>query len=300
MQLIWQTQSLEIIDQEIIYVQHSSDPYLINLKGVKSCLLINSNQMEIWEKQNLEKIYLSTGRNFDQLKEFLTGSPFTSLLRTSFSRLSRQDQLRIIRDIAILNDVDLVHFKDPLDWFMSIDLDHFLMGIRKPAVVESTKPCRLLSACWRIDATGTTKLTNKLPETLESVEMFDSKQRFHVKIQQNQEGPVLQLENLSFPLDNDQTLKLMGMMNQSLVMVANANDFEISKKIKPGFLKIDMIQQSFRGGRWLQSFSIQDQTLTRFSDHRARTPFLFIRPDLDRCWIFSADTRKRIYPKDGD
>ena len=106
----------------------------------------------------------------------------------------------------------------------------------------------------------------------------------------------MKIGNLGFPLDGEQMSQLMGLMNQDLVIALSAQDFEIAKKHKSGFLKINLLKQSFRCGKWLQSFEINDQVLTRSSQNRSRTPFLFLRPDLKSSWIFSADSRKLVYP----
>ena len=81
--------------------------------------------------------------------------------------------------------------------------------------------------------------------------------------------------NLNFPLDGEQMSHLMGLMNQDLVIAFNSEDFELSKKQKNGFLKIDLFKQTFRGGRWQQSFEIDNQILTRSTSIRSRTPFYF-------------------------
>ena len=234
------------------------------------------------------------------MKQYLKNSPFASILRTEFGRISRQDQLRVIKDLAVLNNVDLVHLKEPSKFFLDYDIDQFSFGLDRPCIIESIYPCRFESSSWRIDLNGSTKLYTCLPDSIEDLGYFGSKYRFQARLTQEDEQTCIQIGNLNFPLDGEQMSQLMGLMNQDLVIALNAQDFELSKKQKSGFLKINLLKQSFRCGKWLQSFEIHEQVLTRSTTTRSRTPFLFLRPDLKSSWIFSADSRKLVHPANHD
>ena len=297
--MICRTHKLQIENNEVVHILQTIPPFSVQFREANSSLLINQSQLQNWSCMSLESIYLSTGTKFEELKKYLSNSPFSSILRTKFGKLSRQDQLRIIGDLAILSEIDCLHFKNPQRNFLIDDLDHFLLSLQRPAIVETMEPCRLKSASWRIDDLEMIDLKNCLPENLDKVDIFASKQRFIVQLIQTNEGPSLNIGDLNFLLENEQAVKVMGIMNQQLVMTADSADFEVSRKPKKGFLKMD-IQQSFIGGRWLQQFKLQNQVLTRMSYQRARTPFLFIRPNLDHCWLYSVESRKRVFPSDFD
>lgn len=300
MQLICGTREIQLENFDIVHIQQKERPFSIQFKNVNSSLLVNQSQLQNWSCMSLDSIYLSTGKKFEELKKYLSDSPFSSILRTLFGKLSRQDQLRVIGDLSNLSEIDFIHLKNPQSDFLIDDLDHFLLGLQRPAIIETMEPCRFKSASWRIDDLEMIDLRNCLPETLDMVDVFATKQRFAVKLVQTDEGPSLNIGDLSFLLENEQAVKVMGIMNQQLVMAANSGDFEVSRKQKKGFLKIDILQQSFRGGHWMQQFKIQNQILTRISHQRARTPFLFIRPNLDQCWLYSVESRKRVFPSDFD
>ena len=296
MRITWAKHSLDIEQDSIVFVQQSKIPFQVKFEGCKSSLLINSTQLNHWNQQSLEKVYQSSRCSFDELKQYLKNSPFASILRTKFKKISKQDQLRVIKDLAILCRVDFVHFKEPSMFFIDHDIDQFAFGLDRPCIIESIQPGRYKSSSWRLDIKGATKLHKCLPESIEDLMFFDSKQRFQASLINAEEETSIAIGSLEFQLDSEQTSQLMGLMNQDLVIAMNAQDFEVSKKQKNGFLKINLIKQSFRCGHWLQSFEIQNQVLTRTSSTRSRTPFLFMRPDLRSCWIFSADSRKILFP----
>tara|TARA_Y100000589_G_scaffold202509_1_gene191001 strand:- start:491 stop:1396 length:906 start_codon:yes stop_codon:yes gene_type:complete len=296
MRITWLTHSLELEQDSIVYIQQSKTPFQIKFKIVQSSLIVNKNQLSNWNPQSLEKIYQGSQCSFDELKNYLKNSPFASILRTKFSKISKQDQLRVIRDLAILNQVDFVHFKEPSLFFIDNDIDQFAFGLDRPCIIESIQPCRYKSSSWRLDSKGATNLQQCLPESIEDLAFFDSKQRFQATLIKEKEETFMVIGNIEFQMDSEQVSQLMGLFNQDLVIAMNAQDFEISKKQKNGFLKIDIIKQSFRCGHWLQSFAIQNQVLTRTATARSRTPFLFIRPNLRSCWIFSAESRKILFP----
>lgn len=300
MRIRWMSYSLEIEKDSIVHVQQQECPFEIHFEGFKSVLLVNSKQINIWRKMSLEKIYQSTQCNFEELKQYLASSPFSSLLRTEFGRISKQDQLRVIKDLAILSRVDLLHLKEPSKFFLDHDIDQFFFSVDRPCIIESILPCRYSSSSWLINSNGSTNLEKCLPNSIEDLVHFDSKFRFQARLVQEDEQTFMAIGNLNFPLDGEQMSHLMGLMNQDLVIAFNSKDFELSKKQKNGFLKIDLFKQTFRGGRWKQSFEIDNQILTRSTSIRSRTPFLFLRPDLRSCWIFSADSRKLVYPSNSN
>jgi len=296
MRIKWLRYSLEIEQDSVVHVQQDRSPFQVDFEGFRSKLLVNKQQLNTWQQMTLEKIYQSSKCNFEELKQYLKDSPFASILRTKFGRISRQDQLRVIKDLAILSDVDVIHLKEPSRFFLDYDIDQFTFGLDRPCVIESIQHCRFKSASWRIGIDGSINLQKCLPESIEDLVYFDSKCRFQAQLLQEDKQTCMKIGNLNFPLDSEQLSQLMGLMNQDLVIALNAQDFEVSKKQKSGFLKINIIKQSFRCGKWLQSLEVHDQILTRSSNSRSRTPFLYLRPDLRSSWIFSADSRKLVYP----
>ena len=66
---------------------------------------------------SLEKIYQSSQCNFEELKQYLASSPLRLYCEQNSARISKQDQLRVIKDLAILSRVDLLHLKEPSKFF---------------------------------------------------------------------------------------------------------------------------------------------------------------------------------------
>ena len=298
MRIKWLNYSLDLEQDSVVHIQQIYKPFQINFENCSSTLLINSSQMSRWNKLSLESVYRGSKCSFDELKQYLQNSPFASILRTRFGRISKQDQLRVIKDLANLLRVDFVHFKEPSRFFLDYDIDQFTFGLDRPCVIESIQPCRFKSSSWRVGIDGSINLQKCLPESIEDLVYFDSKFRFQTRLKQENDETIMVIGNLNFSLDSEQMSQLMGLVNQDLVIALHANDFEVSKKQKNGFLKINLINQTFRCGRWLQSFEIQNQILTRSTVNRSRTPFLFLRPDLQYSWIFSAETRRLVFPAD--
>ena len=137
MRIRWMSYSLEIEKDSIVHVQQQECPFEIHFEGFKSVLLVNAKQINIWRKMSLEKIYQSSQCNFEELKQYLASSPFSSILRTEFGRISKQDQLRVIKDLAILSRVDLLHLKEPSKFFLDHDVDQFSFSVDRPCIIES-------------------------------------------------------------------------------------------------------------------------------------------------------------------
>ena len=93
MRITWAKHSLDIEQDSIVFVQQSKIPFQVKFEGCKSSLLINSTQLNHWNQQSLEKVYQSSRCSFDELKQYLKNSPFASILRTKFKKISNLKEI---------------------------------------------------------------------------------------------------------------------------------------------------------------------------------------------------------------
>lgn len=236
-----------------------------------------------------------------ELKKRLIGSSFLPVLKRRVKELSPLDQMKVLAHYLIFANPSIIHFKMPSSLF----------GNFNPALVElllrylSSLQCSIL---WEDPKNGLeaffihfksqTSDEAKLPGRLEELSWFESLPFHPFKGQLKATGSNLAFElgDLTLDLDTEDFPSLLGLVNQDLILCLSDESFDTSRKDKKDYIKLNLQSQTKKGLLYHQVFIFESIPFCVKSTRRSATPFLFVKLDLNKVYIFHPQTGERLFP----
>ena len=236
-----------------------------------------------------------------ELKKRLEGSSFIPVLKRRVKDLSPVDQMKVLANTVLFRNPTIVHFKMPSNFLSSFNPGLVELLLRYLVTLEG-------SVLWEDTKNGFESYfshflslmnqDNKLPSRLEELSLFEPLPFHPFRTQIKATGSNLSFEvgDIALNIDGDEFPSLLGLVNQDLILCLNEESFDTSKKERKDHLKVDLLTQNKKGLFYYQTFYFESIPMRVKSNRRSATPFIFVKLNLHRIYLFHPHTGERLFP----
>lgn len=263
-------------------------------------LLINDQFLHKMQKQSVVDFLSQLPQNAAQKKQIISQSPFTDALKMLIKDLNDQTKIALLSFFLKTHSAPIIHFKKPSSYFNITQLIPLpLQLINVPIILWED---RIFPVGADFDYVLTAKQLISLDSQqplLDELEFFGTEayQIFHARLFDNGDGWFLKCGEISFPLDENERANFMGLVGQKFLWAFNADSFEYTSKLKPNFLRLELLSQANRGAYSLARFMLNDTILVARLEKRLPTPYIFIKPKFHKCFYYHSEHKEPLILK---